>query len=183
MKVLPTPTGPMIITLWPASTKRSEHSSSQTARSKLTLVVLVPVLEHHVGIEAGGPGPQGRRRGLAPGHLVGEHEFEKLGVAHCACLGQGQALGEGVEAAAEFHGTQNRLELGRDDRGRGAHDDAPAVVASGPDRGPPGLWVLTPNWENAKVGVGPGEARRDADAPGSAPARRDFRWRARACDR
>ena len=38
MKVLPTPTGPMIMTLWPASTKRSEHSSSQTARSKLTLV-------------------------------------------------------------------------------------------------------------------------------------------------
>ena len=30
MKILPTPTGPMIITLWPASMKRSEQSSSQT---------------------------------------------------------------------------------------------------------------------------------------------------------
>jgi hypothetical protein len=32
-KVLPTPTGPMMTALWPPSTKRSEHSSFQVARS------------------------------------------------------------------------------------------------------------------------------------------------------
>lgn len=39
MNVLPTPTGHKVMALWPASMKRSEHSSSQTWWSKLTLVV------------------------------------------------------------------------------------------------------------------------------------------------
>ena len=75
---------------------------------------VVPVLEAHVGVEAGGPGPQRGRGGLAPGDLVGEDELQELGVAHGAGLGQREAFGEGVEAAAQLDAPQHALQLGGD---------------------------------------------------------------------
>ncbi len=60
MKVFPTPTGPRTKTLWPASTKRSEHSSSQTWWSKVTFGGGVPVLEAHVGSSPAAAGSAGR---------------------------------------------------------------------------------------------------------------------------
>ena len=49
MKVFPTPTGPMIMTLWPASMNRSEHSSSQVWRSKVASVVSSQCSRHMSG--------------------------------------------------------------------------------------------------------------------------------------
>ena len=102
MKVLPTPTGPRIKALWPASTKRREHSSSQTGSVEADLGGGVPVLQAHVGVESGGAGPQGGGGGLAAGDLVGEDQLEELGVAQFLGLGQRQPFGEGVEAAAQL---------------------------------------------------------------------------------
>ena len=75
MKVLPTPTGPRIKALWPASTKRREHSSSQTGPVEADLGGVVPVLQAHVGVQAGGAGSKRGRGGLAAGDLVGEDQL------------------------------------------------------------------------------------------------------------
>ena len=57
MKVLPTPTGPMMKALRACSTKRSETSSDQMAAVIGDLGALVPGLEHHVRVQLGRPGP------------------------------------------------------------------------------------------------------------------------------
>ena len=48
---------------------------------------VVPVVERHVGVEAGGPSPQGGGGGFPAGDLIGQHELEELGVAQVAGLG------------------------------------------------------------------------------------------------
>jgi hypothetical protein len=48
---------------------------------------LVPQLEAHGGVEPGGAGPEIGRGRLPSGHLVGEDEFQELGMAHAAGLG------------------------------------------------------------------------------------------------
>ncbi len=63
----------------------------------------------HVGVEAGGAGPQAGRGGLAAGDFVGEDQLEELGVGQVAGLGQGEAFGQGVEAAAELDRPQQGL--------------------------------------------------------------------------
>jgi len=73
---------------------------------------VVPVLQAHGGVQPRRAGPKGRRAGLAPGDFVGQDELEELGVAHAARSGQGQALRQGVEGAAELDPAQQRLELG-----------------------------------------------------------------------
>ncbi len=97
-------------------------------------------------------GPQGGRGGLAPGHLVGEHELQELGVAHVPRLGQREALGEGVEAAAELDGWRSTVLSSAEMSGGGrAHADAPAVVASAPRSVPSaGLWVHRLCWEKCE---------------------------------
>ena len=71
----------------------------------------------HRGVEPGGAGSQVGGGGLAAGDFVGEDELEELGVSHAAGVGEGEAFGEGVEAAAELDPAQQRLELGSDRRG------------------------------------------------------------------
>jgi hypothetical protein len=44
--------------------------------------------------------------GVSAGDLVGEYEFEKLGVAEVAGAGEGEAFGEGVEGFAELDPAQ-----------------------------------------------------------------------------
>src|SRR5262245_47411748 len=63
--------------------------------------------------------------GFAAGDFVGQDELEELGVTEAAGGGEGESFGEGVEAAAELHSAQQRLQLRGD--GGGAHRAAPAV--------------------------------------------------------
>ena len=89
---------------------------------------VVPLVDRHVGVEAGGSGASVGRGGLAAGHFVGQDELEELGVTEPAGLCEGEAFGEGVEAAAELHPAQQRLQLWGDRRG--AHRPAPARSAN-----------------------------------------------------
>src|SRR4051794_570486 len=100
MKVLPTPTGPMTTTLWAASTKRSEHSSSHIAWS---YVMAGESSQRPRRMEGSSPAERAPRAAgaLSRGHLVGEHQLEELAMAEGAGPGQGDLFGQGVEAAAE----------------------------------------------------------------------------------
>ena len=77
---------------------------------------VVPAVQGHGRVEPGGAGTPVGGGGLAAGDFVGEDELEELGVAHAAGVGEGEPFGEGVEAAAELHPAQQRLELGGDGR-------------------------------------------------------------------
>jgi hypothetical protein len=58
------------------------------------VVQLVPGLEPHRRVEAGGAGAEHRRAGLPAGDLVVEDELEERGVAELALSGQDQPLGQ-----------------------------------------------------------------------------------------
>ena len=115
---------------------------------------VVPAVQGHGRVEAGGAGAAVGGGGLAAGDFVGEDELEELGVAHAAGLGEGEAFGEGVEAAAELDPAQQRPQLGGDRRRgssrhlrrRGAGDGEVAGVAGEPagDRPCPGSdgWIV-----------------------------------------
>jgi hypothetical protein len=79
---------------------------------------VVPAIQGHGRVELGGAGAPVGAGGLASGDLVGEDELEELGVAHAAGLGEGETLGERVEAAAELHPAQQRSQFGGDCRRR-----------------------------------------------------------------
>jgi len=60
---------------------------------------VVPTVEGHGRVEPGGPGTPVSGGGLAAGDLIGENELQELGMTETAGGGQGEAFGEGVEAA------------------------------------------------------------------------------------
>ncbi len=62
----------------------------------------VPGVQAHAGVEAGGAGAQARGLGLAAGDLVGQDQFEEVGVGHFLLPGEGEPVGQGVEHLAEL---------------------------------------------------------------------------------
>ncbi|HET6919433.1 MAG TPA: hypothetical protein VFI46_08220 [Jiangellaceae bacterium] len=70
---------------------------------------VVPTVQRHRRVESGGAGSSVGGGGFAAGDFVGEDELEELGVTEATGVGEGEAFGEGVEAAAEFYSTQQRL--------------------------------------------------------------------------
>ena len=58
------------------------------------VVELVPGVEPHGRIQAGGPGAEHRRAGLPAGDLVGQQQLEERGVAHFPLPGQGEPFGQ-----------------------------------------------------------------------------------------
>ena len=59
--------------------------------------VLVPGVQAHGGIQAGGAGSPGCGAGVAAGGFVGEDQFEERGVGQVLLAGQGEPIGQGVE--------------------------------------------------------------------------------------
>ena len=159
--------------LWPASTKRSENSSSKSWLVVGDLGWCVEVLQAHGGVEAGGAGAPLGGGGVAAGDLVGEDELEELGVAQVAGPGQGEPLGEGGEQLAELDPAQQRPQLGGDDRRGRAHAAPPAV--SWP--GAAGRWPVA-KWAASRAnrgGVCRGTAARPCGSCWSSVARSSIR--------
>jgi hypothetical protein len=79
----------------------------------------VPGVDAHVGVESGGAGAAGRRPVLAAGDLVGQQQFEEVGVREFVLPGEGEPVGEGGQELAELEGVQVPLEVGADRVGQG----------------------------------------------------------------
>jgi hypothetical protein len=80
--------------------------------------------------------------GVASGDFVGEDEFEELGVAELVGFGEGESVGEGVEAPAELDRPQECFEFGGDGGGREAYAAPPATPSSDEESlWCKGLWV------------------------------------------
>ena len=71
-----------------------------TARADRVVVTdlgsVVPPVQGHRRVEAGGARASLGAGALAPADLIGEDEFEELGVAELPGPGEGEPLGEGV---------------------------------------------------------------------------------------
>ena len=102
MKVLPTPTGPEDEGV--AGLVDEAHRDELGPHRPVVgdLGVVVPGLEHHVRVEVGRPGPRPAESPSRRVDLVGEELLQELDVGEVVGLGQGQALGQGVEELAEL---------------------------------------------------------------------------------
>ena len=78
------------------------------------VVELVPGVQAHGGVQAGGTGAQHRRAGLAAGDLVGQDQLQERGVAHLVLAGQGEPLGQGVGQPAELERLERSDQVGPD---------------------------------------------------------------------
>jgi len=106
---------------------RSDASSSKTARSKLTAA---ESSQFSSRMEPSRPAVRARRSAEVVSRRV--TSSDSTSSRNSPWLKErllGQALGQGVEAAPELHAAKERLELGSDRRGGGAHA-APSLDAS-----------------------------------------------------
>jgi hypothetical protein len=117
-KVLPTPTGPTIVTCAWASRKRSVASSLRSARSKVTFAVLVPVLQAHGGIQAGFLDPQRDGETVAPRHFVAEHLQEEILMGHLLLSRERQPFGQCIEDARQLQPAQDGFQIRTNHVGR-----------------------------------------------------------------
>ena len=117
--VLPTPTGPRTRT--PCAGLGEPQAGQVREQGPVVgeVVGLVPGVQPHGRVQAGGAGAQHRRAGLAAGDLVGQEQLEERGVAHLALPGQREPLGQGVLEPAELERLQ-RPASGRRRPGRSA---------------------------------------------------------------
>lgn len=104
----------------------------------------VPGVKAHAGLQGGGAGAQRGRAGLPTRDLIGQHQFQEVGVGQVLLLGQGEAFGQRVEHLAELERPQGGFEVAADRvmngtacrparplAGRAGHDDRPSA-SSGP---------------------------------------------------
>ena len=99
MKVLPTPTGPRIRDVVAGV---DEAQGAQLVEDLVVVVDLgggVPVLQCHVGVEAGGAGSEAGRGGLSAGDLIGEDELEELGGGTGRVVWPGRAVRAGCRGS------------------------------------------------------------------------------------
>ena len=92
----------------------------------------------HGWIELGLVCPRLGRRAVAAADLVAEHEEQQILVRHLLLARQGQAIGKGIQHAAEFEPAQHGDQIGRERIAR-THERAPAGAGVSSS----GSWLVT----------------------------------------